>query len=593
MIMPVVFRKWRTCTQALPLSLCLFWTSQTLADPSNSPSEQEEREFSAEAPLRPAEMPLSELPEPPSLDLPAPRPETVEAIEGLLHRIVHEDPVQREQARRELLEAKPHWVAALARQLDKIAERSEKTAMRTLLEQIRREARSGSGSENRDYLDLVLAAPAPHQAVWRDLAQILSVSRMLATIGSMEAGRELIRVYVRFGEFLRIDTQLQLDKLGDRSIAALIEAQRHPAPRIASWAKARLDLLGKAIAHEAVRTEDQAALADILVALGRTRNPDNARVLISFASTERAQIRTAARQGIHLLGEVTAWQLRDAYLDTTGKRAPREWTWKRIARELFTEYDRLRSAKLFEIFEQGRAAEKEKNWELMKNSYDHVLALSPLFERRELMTAGYFSYVESVRETDPQAALSALRRIERIAEEETERKRAESLRYVLEAAQLEQQGMIDRGLLDKAIALDPQNPLVQDALDRTSTQVSGWSSRTRFLLTGAIFLLSLAGAAWILGRTWLRRRQNPHFVIQFDETDSPPSATESDSFTETDSPPDTAESDSFTGSDSFVEQEEPFESEVSPQELPESSPLSHRDAETDSTNPSEKDPGTQ
>ncbi len=93
---------------------------------------------------------------------------------------------------------------------------------------------------------------------------------MLTQIGTVQAVRELIDVYVRFGEFLRMDTQLQLEKLDDKAVGALIEARRHQARKIARWAERQLDMLGKAIASEAVQTEDQEVSRRRAQAYGRT-----------------------------------------------------------------------------------------------------------------------------------------------------------------------------------------------------------------------------------------------------------------------------------------------------------------------------------
>jgi len=499
-------RRFRRCLGASLLLLS--------ATPPAVSVEPDDRENSAQAPSRPADMPLSLLPEPPPLELPAPRPASLEAIDAILARIVSAEPAVREHAVGELLEVRPDWAAGLSRRLDRLAERADRPAMRSLLERLRsRNKKQGSSDDNDegggDYLELALASPDPASAVWRDLVQLLSISHMLRNVGSADAVREIIRVYVRFGEFTRVHVQRELALLGDRQVAGLLEAERHQAPKIASWARKRLDLLGKAIAHEAVRTKDQAALADILVALGRSRDPDAGRVLVSFASTEKSQVRTAARQGLALLGEVGAWQLRDAYQDTTGKQAPRDWTWKRTARELFTEFDRLRSSKVFELYEVARQAEGKGDLDAMSRGYDQVLALSPLFEQREAMAEGYAKFAEVKKDQSPELAISALRRIERIAKTDVERRKAESLRHVLEARMLAQQGIVDRGLLDKATALDPESADARDALDASARPAQRTVAHVRYLLAAGVAALSLAGGGYIAWMTWRRRRSAP------------------------------------------------------------------------------------
>lgn len=483
--------------------------------PSKSVSRPaDDAEQSAQAPSRPSDMPLALLPDPPPLQLPVPRSQSLQAIDAILGRIVSSDATQRERARGELLEVRPDWVSGLSKRIDTLAERADKSAMRSLLEKLRARAKRGAAGDGEedggaDYVELVSSAADPSSTVWRDLTQILAMGRMLRHIGSAEAVRELIRIYVRFGDFMRINTQRELDALGDRQVAGLWEASRHPAPKISSWAQKRLDFLGKAIPHEAVRTKDPAALAEILVALGRTRDPDVGRVLVSFAATEKIQVRTAARQGIALLGEAASWQLRDAYQDTTGKAPPRDWTWKRTARELFTEFDRLRTSKVFELFEQGQKAQARGDLKAMSAAYDQVLALSPLFEQREKMASGYLKLAEALEPKDPPGAIAALRRAERIAATDEERHRAESLRYVLESRRLDEGDVVDRGLIDKALALDPQSRLAQQALERARSKNEEHSVLVRFLLAASVLFLSFFGAGYVALTTWQRRRSAP------------------------------------------------------------------------------------
>ena len=197
-------------------------------------------------------------------------------------------------------------------------------------------------------------------------------------------------------------------------MAALIEAERHPAPKIAQWAARQLDMLGKAIPGEAIQTNDPEVLADILRAYGRARDPDAARLVISFANSERTQIRDAARESVVLMGEVSNWQLRDTYENVVGKKPPREWSWERTARELFTEYDRLRLSQVHVLFEQGLAAKSAGKLDDMASAFDQVLARSPTFERASEMVPGYSAFAEAHLDDAPDKASQALRRVVRL-----------------------------------------------------------------------------------------------------------------------------------------------------------------------------------
>lgn len=494
------------------LLLCLLFTNASaLGEVRQDGVDKDDPESRAEAPDRPVDMPLAELPAPPDFRLGPPRPQALEAIDRLLIELVDKEPTVRETAHRTLLEAKDDWVAGIAHRVDRLAERAEKDAMRRTLEKARDKARNrlradtGQTEPTPDYLEVVLRYPEPESQPWRDAAQLLGLSRMLSAIGTTEANREIIRIFVRFGEFMRIDCQRQLDSLGDLSVAALIETQRHPAPAIAEWAGKLLRLRNKINPHDAVRTDNPAALADILVALGRNGDPESGSLLISFAGTDQAPVRKAARQGIALLGEVASWQLRDAYLNTTGKQPPRDWTWKRMARELFTEFDRLRLERIYKIYGEAKGALQAGDLKTMATAYDKVLTLNPEFDGRAEMVPGYLKFAKSVAAEDPDLALLALRRAERIDNDEASRKHTRAERLLLEAEQLKKKGLIDSELLRRAESSFPEAGEEVARLRTPGQGAAVWGKSSRYFVAFTVSLIALLGAGWVMASS-LRKR---------------------------------------------------------------------------------------
>jgi hypothetical protein len=324
------------------------------------------------------------------------------------------------------------------------------------------------------------------------------MSRMLGTLGTVEAARELIGIYVRFGEFLRIDTQLQLQKLGDGSIAALIEATQHQAPKIAEWAKKRLSLLGKSEPAEVVQLENPTLLGDILRAYGSTRDPEIARLVISFSGSEHAEVRRAARQAVSLLGEVANWPLRDTYEKLTGKRPFREWSWDRCARELFRELDRSRLANVYLTYQTALTERSQGKLDQMRAHFDEVLAQDPSFENTGEMAAGYLEYARH-KKNAPDDAIAALERAERLAADSTVRDEAQSLRLTLEGERLLARGIADQMLFRRALHLDPKNQAAEEQLERIESAVSATPSVfQRYLAAGIIGLLTLIAALYLL-----------------------------------------------------------------------------------------------
>jgi tetratricopeptide (TPR) repeat protein len=457
------------------------------------------------SPAKPtADRKLPELPTPPSIELKRPEAADLAEVDALLGRIVAETAADRDSAVRELLEAEPKHVSAIRFRLGSVADNADKEAMKRLLLKTRRELlnkkddeESDKPSAGVDYLAGLIDKAEPKSEAWRNLVTVLALSRMLESIGNVEAVRGLIEVYARFGEFLRISTQNALTRLGDKAVPALIEAQRHPAEKIAKWAVRQLDMLGKGIPSEAVQTQDQAALADVLRAYGRTRNPDAVRIVVSFANSERTQIREASRQAVALLGEVGSWQLRDTYENVVGKKPPRDWAWERTARELFAEFDRLRVAQVSKFFEEGQAARNRDDFEKMRESFDKLLAYDPSFEQRTELAAGYVAYAKATQDKSRAAAIAALRRAERL---DPTLKDAGSLRLTLEAEELEEHGIADSTLLERALEADAQNSRAKSALARFERGEPKRSENARYVAAGSILAVALAAIAFLLLR---------------------------------------------------------------------------------------------
>lgn len=452
---------------------------------------------------------LPDLPAVPSLEVPRPSPPELEDLDERLTKLCSSDEGERDAARREVLEVNPKLVPAIRFRLGTTADGAKHDELKELLLKIRRKGRDGARDEQEaegkrgrvktpDYLEMVSAHAEPNSKPWCSLVSVLAESRMLAQIGTVEAVRGLIDVYVRYGEFLRVDTQLQLEALGDRAVPALIETQRHQAEKIAKWALRELDALGKAIPSEAVQVTDLQVLSDVLRAYGRVRDPDAARIVVSFSNSERAQVREASRQAIAMFGEVGAWQLRDTYETVVGKKPPRDWNWERTARELFGEFDRLRSAEVVKLYEAGVAAQERGDWEGMRKAFDQVLTRSPDYPKATELSRAYFAYAQKVLSARPPEAMAALRRAERLGKGSDLEATAKSLRLTLEAEALAQNGIADRTLLSRALELDPKNARAQSELSRFERGAVKSNDSSRYYAAAAIGFAALIGMLVVL-----------------------------------------------------------------------------------------------
>ena len=355
--------------------------------------------------------------------------------------------------------------------------------------------------DDGDWLDFVIAKPKPKSDSWRDLVKLLAMERMLAAIGTTTAIREMINLHAQFGELLRIDLQRQVAKLKDKAVPALIEARQHDAKIVQKWASKQLDLLGRAIPGEAVSTNDAQVLADVLRAYGRTRDVDAARVVLSFANSDRIQLREAAREAIAAIGEPGVWQLRDVYLNLTGNKPPRDWTWDRIAREIFAAYDRGRLAEVYKLMDDGVAfAAAGKNAEAVE-AFDKVLARAPLFDRRKEMVKTYVARSKEMPDDKREDALAMLRKALRLDPKNPDAKKLEAEIAYLEGVVLMQQGTPDKLLFKKALELDPSHERAKSALASLDDQVApkkDWTNR--YIAAAGIGLAALLAMILLVRR---------------------------------------------------------------------------------------------
>lgn len=439
-------------------------------------------------------------------------------VDGLVDQLTSPDIEVRRQALLRVREVDESWLPAVTERYERLASGTNKPALKVLFEKVRESARRAAGEGPRrqaraaapDALELCVSYPDRSSSFLRPLTEVLAYSRMFEAIATLPAARRVLSVYVRFGEFLRVDTVDALTRMQDASIAALIEATGHPVPRIAEWAAKQLEERGKIVASEAIQVQDPAHRADILRAYGKTRDVETAKLLISFAASDRAVIRTAARQAVTMLGEPGTWQLRDAYEKAVGQRAPREWPWQRLAQELFAELDRQRLSDLYRLYDQGRAAFVRGDLGAARASYDQVLAIDPLFERGGEMAEVYIAFAEQQADADTEAATLALRRAERLAASGPLHDRALSARLVLDARALAQRGIVDEVLVQRARALDPDNRRAAQLEEQLLASRRDESSLfRRYLGAAVIALLALIGGCVMAVRARSRRDASP------------------------------------------------------------------------------------
>jgi hypothetical protein len=442
------------------------------------------------------------LPRPPSSTVAARDADSTAALGAWIDRLTGPDDALRKQAVQTLDDKAPGMVAAIRTRIADMAARGGRDAMSLALTRVR--TRPDERPANFDWFERLIAGARPSDPGWRDMTALVGMMRLLSKIGTTPAVREIVGAQEKLGELVRIDVERTIKDLGERAVPALLEARKEASKPGRLWAGKMLELLKKDTPGAAVQTGDNQVLADVLLAYGRTRDMDAARVVVSFASSDRAQIREAARQAVVLMGDLLLWQLREGYENMVGKKPPDEWAWDKLASELFHAYDRARLAEIYALFDDGLSAHKAQKLEEMGQAYDKVLARAPEFERRAEMVDGYLELAELLGGKDRARSAMLLRKAARLDPYGPKAKPIESRRLTLEALDLMDRGIVDNAIVAKAVELDPRNEAALSLLHRIEQE-----SGQRMTALRRAVVLGAGGLAAILAgiAVFLRRRR--------------------------------------------------------------------------------------
>jgi tetratricopeptide (TPR) repeat protein len=504
----------------------VIWISMMIATAIAPAAARGAGEIASATPAAEAAPNLPELPRLAPIAQPEPDPAAVRELDRTLEQLTSHDARGRKGARASLDESSPGMIGAIRLRVQDIRGSLDRDEAPRALADARKAGRKamkaakgdGGGKKEKgkkkpseeeeegDWLDFMLATPHPDSSAWRDVVKLLAMSKMLAAIGTTPAVRELIALHAYFGELLRIDLQRHVAKLRDKAVPALIEARQHDAKLIQRWANKQLDLLGRAIPGEAVASNDTQILADVLRAYGRTRDVDAVRVVLSFCNSDRERLREAAREAIAAIGEPGIWQLRDVYLNLTGNKPPRSFTWDRIARELFATYDRARLAEVYKLMDAGAFAADAGKLEDATAAFDKVLARSPLFERRKEMVKVYAARARSLGQHED--ALAMMRKALRLDPTGEHAKKIEAEIAYLEGRLLIAQGTPDKFAFKRALELDPAHAGAREALTSLEDRVvQRKGSLNRYLAAGGV------GLAALLAMLFLARGRKPGELV--------------------------------------------------------------------------------
>ena len=355
------------------------------------------------------------------------------------------------------------------------------------------------GEQGSDLCDALLSCKRSGDAGAKTALVTAALVRALAHAGTTPAVRQLVKVAGDHNGAFRPEITRQLRALGDKAVPALIETRKDSSSELRHWAYNQLEAMGKRIPGDAVQTKDNQVLADVLHAYGAIHDLDAVPVILSFVSSDRVQVRTAARESLTSFGQDAVWKLREAYANLTGKAAPEGWPAAEVAKELFAAYDRVRLQEVYGLLEDGLKKEKDGKIDEAVAAFDKVLARQPMLDRRAEMVPAYVAQAEKLEEGDPPAALAMLRKAARLAPEGPRIAQVKAEIAYLEGKDLVARGIPDTEPFKRALALDPTHAKARAELGRLEANVDERQSRTR----------TVAG-----GRRRAARRRHRHLAVR-------------------------------------------------------------------------------
>ena len=358
--------------------------------------------------------------------------------------------------------------------------------------------RDRAGKEGGDLLE-ALVELKPDAPTQRALT-VTCLLRALAHQGTIAATRQLVLLASDAGGVLRPELGRQMKQLGDRAVAALIEARRDPSTETRTWASTLLEAMNRRAPGDAVQTKDNQALADVLRAYANVKDLEALPVVLSFVGSERAQVRAAAREATLAYGQDAVWKLRESYAALTGDQAPDGMPANDLAKKLFDAYDRFRLQEVYALLDAGLAKQADGKLQDAIADFDEVLARQPLLDRRAEMVSGYVAWALQLEPTDRPNALAILRRAVRIDEAGPHASEARSEIEYLEGEDLLVRGIADTEPFEQALRLNPANDRARASLQKLQAETASKTHGWRLAAAALVLVLALSGIAFVGGR---------------------------------------------------------------------------------------------
>ena len=413
-------------------------------------------------------------------------------------------PAAREAALRSLTTLGEDALPAMAARLTRLSGTFDAAALLEGMAELRRHAGSEADDARVDLRDGILPALTRSQKPAVVLAaELVAILRALEAQKSPEAAELIVgKLFALDAKLFRYEAPRTRTRLGPLIIPAAIRFRAHPRSWIRKFSQETLDELHVSEPGRAVQQDDVALLAAILAAYGDTLNFEAMPVVVSYVGDERSEVRAAARHALERFGKNAIWQLRERYLNATGKEADLNWGHQRLSKELAQLFEAPKREQVDEQLKRAEAALALGDFAAAEAALDQALITTPVGDAAA-RSAPLYVRIAGHHEASGQLgrAIACLRRALRLDPDGEAQKRSLARVRYLEAELRLSHGQVDLHAYRAALALDPGLSEAQAVLDElTGKNQERERTRQKSLALLAALVLLIAGCLALRGK---------------------------------------------------------------------------------------------
>lgn len=328
------------------------------------------------------------------------------------------------------------------------------------------------------------------------IAEPLLLLRSLEAMHTPEAAQVALDVFGLDDKAWHYESRRSLARFGPVMLPALVAWEtRHDKRWVRRFCRWGIDELGLDSPGQAVAAMDVASLAALLRAYGEVLNFEAMPVIVSHVGDPRIPVRQAARWATEKFGRNAIWQIREAYLNATGKDADPEWSHGRALAELYEVHDAPKRERVRQALAQSQQALESGDESGARTVLDDALHRAPTEDAISEAAPAYAALGERALARDDLAqAARDYGRALRLAPAHAEAAKWRARASFVAAERRLASGVVDLPAYEHALALAPDDARAQSIVDVLTGKVAEREAHRRSLVAwAAVLLLGIAG----------------------------------------------------------------------------------------------------